>query len=158
MFVFTKGKIKTVNRITTDTTVKQGGSRIKSNGEKKKEDRVSDNTKKSIRSNVWLYNVGNANKDDKTGHPAPFPEQLAYDHIISWSNVGDIVLDPFMGSGTTAKMAKISGRNFIGFELSEEYCNMANERLKNVVEANPMQLVEIKQMPTTKENLGVFCQ
>ena len=158
MFVFTKGKIKTVNRITTDTTVKQGGSRIKSNGEKKKEDRVSDNTKKSIRSNVWLYNVGNANKDDKTGHPAPFPEQLAYDHIISWSNVGDIVLDPFMGSGTTAKMAKISGRNFIGFELSEEYCNMANERLKNVVEANPMQLVETKQMPVTKENLGIFCQ
>ena len=85
--------------------------------EKKKEDRVSDNTKKSVRSNVWLYNVGNANKDDKTGHPAPFPEQLAYDHIISWSNEGDTVFDPFMGSGTTGKMAVLNNRKFIGIEL-----------------------------------------
>ena len=132
MFVFSKGKIKTVNRLTTETTVKQGGSRIKSNGEKKKENRISDNEKKSVRSNVWVYNVGNANNDDKTGHPAVFPEQLAKDHIISWSNPNDIVFDPFMGSGTTAKMAMLNNRRFIGCEISEEYCNIIKDRLNNV--------------------------
>ena len=132
MFVFSKGKIKTVNRLTTETTVKQGGSRIKSNGEKKKENRISDNEKKSVRSNVWVYNVGNANNDDKTGHPAPFPEQLANDHILSWSNPNDIVFDPFMGSGTTAKMAMLNNRRFIGCEISEEYCNIIKDRLNNV--------------------------
>jgi site-specific DNA-methyltransferase (adenine-specific) len=58
-----------------------------------------------------------------------FPEQLANDHIISWSNPGGLILDPFMGSGTTAKMAKLNNRNYIGFELSEEYCKIAEERL-----------------------------
>lgn len=130
MFVFSKGKIKTVNRLTTETTVKQGGSRIKSNGEKKKENRVSDNEKKSVRSNVWLYNVGNANNDDKTGHPAVFPEQLANDHILSWSNEGDLVFDPFTGSGTTGKMAVLNNRNFIGIELDEGYYNIAKERIE----------------------------
>lgn len=131
MFVFSKGKIKTVNRLTTETTVKQGGSRIKSNGEKKKENRISDNEKKSVRSNVWVYNVGNANNDDKTGHPAVFPEQLAKDHIISWSNEGDTVLDCFMGSGTTGKMAVLNNRNFIGIELDEGYFQIAKQRIEN---------------------------
>ena len=131
MFVFSKGKIKTVNRLTTETTIKQGGSRIKSNGEKKKENRISDNEKKSVRSNVWVYNVGNANNDDKTGHPAVFPEQLAKDHIISWSNEGDTVLDCFMGSGTTGKMAVLNNRNFIGIELDEGYFQIAKERIEN---------------------------
>ena len=131
MFVFSKGKIKTVNRLTTETTVKQGGSRIKSNGEKKKENRIIDNEKKSVRSNVWVYNVGNANNDDKTGHPAVFPEQLAKDHIISWSNEGDVVLDPFSGSGTTHKMALLNNRRFIGFEISQEYIDIETQRLKD---------------------------
>ena len=74
--------------------------------------------------NIWQY-AG----ETKQNHPAPFPEQLAHDHIISWSNEGDTVLDPFMGSGTTAKMAKLNNRNYIGSEISEEYCNIANERL-----------------------------
>ena len=65
-------------------------------------------------------------------HPAIFPEQLAYDHIISWSNVGDVVLAPFMGSGTTAKMAIIAKRDFIGFEISKEYCEIAKERLSRL--------------------------
>lgn len=131
MFVFSKGKIKTVNRITTETTVKQGGSRIKSNGEKKKENRFIDCTKKSVRSNVWLYNVGNSNNDDRTGHPAVFPEQLANDHIISWSNEGEIVLDPFMGSGTTGKMAVLNNRRFIGFEIEPGYFDIAKNRIED---------------------------
>jgi len=71
------------------------------------------------------------NSKDKISfkHPATFPEKLANDHIISWSNEGDIVYDPFMGSGTTAKMAKLNNRNYIGSEISEEYCNIANKRL-----------------------------
>jgi site-specific DNA-methyltransferase (adenine-specific) len=62
-------------------------------------------------------------------HPAPFPEALARDHILSWSNEGDIVLDPFSGSGTTAKMAKHNGRRFIGIEVNQEYCDIAEKRL-----------------------------
>lgn len=66
------------------------------------------------------------------GHPAPFPESLARDHILSWSNPGDIVLDTFMGSGTTAKMARETGRHYIGFECAQEYVDIANKRLAGV--------------------------
>ena len=84
------------------------------------------------RQNIWNYKVGlyNSTSDKEAfDHPAIFPEKLAEDHIKSWSNDGDIVLDPFMGSGTTAKMAKINKRHFIGFEISEEYCRIANSRI-----------------------------
>jgi DNA modification methylase len=63
-------------------------------------------------------------------HPAIFPEQLAKDHIHSWSNPGDIVYDPFMGSGTTAKAAHLLDRNWIGSEISQEYVDLANKRLE----------------------------
>jgi len=63
-------------------------------------------------------------------HPATFPEQLANDHSISWSNENDLIYDPFMGSGTTAKMAMINNRNYIGSEISKEYCKIAEQRLK----------------------------
>jgi site-specific DNA-methyltransferase (adenine-specific) len=59
-----------------------------------------------------------------------FPEALARDHIRSWSNEGDIVLDPFMGSGTTAKVARALNRHYIGFEISQEYVDLANKRLQ----------------------------
>ena len=80
--------------------------------------------------NIFCY-LTNKSKDTK-GHPAPFPEQLANDHIISWSNEGDIVFDPFMGSGTTAKMAQILNRRWIGIELSEDYCKIIKDRLENI--------------------------
>ena len=66
-------------------------------------------------------------------HPAPFPEQLAQDHIISWSNEGDLVLDPFMGSGTIAKMALLNNRKYIGFEQDKHYCDIANERIQKAL-------------------------
>ena len=82
----------------------------------------------SPRNNIWKYTTSfNGIK-----HPAPFPEQLASDHIASWSNPGDLVYDPFMGSGTTAKMALLAGRNFIGSEISQEYADLANKRIANV--------------------------
>ena len=74
------------------------------------------------KNNIWFYSVG-ARKGNK--HPAPFPEQLASDHIVSWSNEGELVLDPFMGSGTTLKMAKLLNRNYIGIDISQEYCDLA---------------------------------
>jgi site-specific DNA-methyltransferase (adenine-specific) len=85
--------------------------------------------------NVFFYvaSGGNGQSDDIAyEHPATFPEKLAEDQIISWSNEGDLVLDPFNGSGTTAKMAKINQRNFIGIDISQEYCDIAEKRLEKV--------------------------
>ena len=83
-----------------------------------------------IRFNIWRVNpVCNVNN----GHPAMFPESLARDHILSWSNEGDIVLDPFSGSGTTAKMAKHNGRRWIGIEVNPEYVEIAKKRLEQGV-------------------------
>jgi len=81
---------------------------------------------KKILTNVWKYPVG-GHRD--LGHPAIFPEKLAEDHILSWSNEGDVVLDPMAGSGTTLKMAKKNNRNYIGIEISEEYIDIINKRL-----------------------------
>ena len=84
----------------------------------------------SIECNVWEYVVGSWNGDEGVGdHPAYFPEALARDHILSWSNEGDIVLDPFNGSGTTTKMARAMGRRFIGIDVNEAYCEIARKRL-----------------------------
>ena len=84
-----------------------------------------------IRDNIWSYDVGN-NKTTKDKfayqHPAIFPEKLAEDHILSWTNEGDIVLDPMCGSGTTCKMAKLNNRRFIGIDISKEYVELSKER------------------------------
>jgi DNA modification methylase len=78
--------------------------------------------------------VGFCSGDDKTSHPAVFPEQLANDHILSWSKENDIVFDPFMGSGTTAKMAQLNNRKWIGCEISQEYCDIVKNRLESINE------------------------
>ena len=80
----------------------------------------------SVRNNIWKITTS---FNDNTGHPAVFPEKLVSDHIVSWSNENDLILDPFMGSGTTAKMCLLLNRDFIGFEISKEYCNIANKRI-----------------------------
>jgi DNA modification methylase len=82
----------------------------------------------SIKNNIWFYTVGHSGSK----HPASFPEQLAQDHILTWSAEGDVVYDPFMGSGTTAKMAKLNGRHFIGSEISQEYADTAADRLSKI--------------------------
>jgi len=82
--------------------------------------------------NVWDFYVGGGNTtNDKVAfkHPAIFPEELVKKHILSWSNEGDIIYDPFMGSGTTSKISILTKRNYIGSEISEEYCNIEKERL-----------------------------
>ena len=83
----------------------------------------------SPRNNIWKYTTS---FNDKTGHPAPFPEQLANDHILSQSSKGNLVYDPFMGSGTTAKMALLNNRNYIGSEISAVYCQIARSRIRNI--------------------------
>ena len=65
-------------------------------------------------------------------HPAIYPEQLVEDHILSWSNENDLIYDPFMGSGTTAKMAILNKRNWIGSEISKEYCDIITRRLNTI--------------------------
>lgn len=140
MFVLSKGKPKTLNLL-YDRPNKSSGrntgklSRRETDGSltEKKSIQISEF---GLRTNVWTYDVGN-NKSTKDKiafkHPAIFPEKLAEDHILSWSNEEDTVLDIFMGSGTTAKMCVLNNRNYIGFELSTEYCDIANERLQNIV-------------------------
>lgn len=81
----------------------------------------------SPRTNIWKC-VTSFN--DNTKHPAPFPEQLALDHIKTWSNEGDLIMDPFCGSGTTGKMAILSNRQFVGIDISPEYCEIARKRIK----------------------------
>ena len=85
--------------------------------------------------NIWVYDAG-FNKSTKDiiayQHPAVFPERLTKDHIQSWSNEGDLVLDPMNGSGTTTKMANNLGRRYIGIDISEEYCQIARDRLRAV--------------------------
>lgn len=84
----------------------------------------------TLRGNIWHYAVGGAMGDSVAfQHPATFPEALARDHILSWSNEGDVVLDPFSGSGTTVKMARDLGRRGIGIEVNQEYCDIAVKRL-----------------------------
>lgn len=91
-----------------------------------REKKVVKNSK--LRTNVWVYSQNNG-IDRKIAHKAQFPEKLAEDHILSWSNEGDLILDPFMGSGTTAKMCLLNKRRFLGFEISKRYCDMANQRI-----------------------------
>ena len=84
-----------------------------------------------IKGNIWEYVVGKKAVDQEAkGHPAPFPYDLAKDHIISWTNEGDVVLDPMCGSGTSIVAASDLKRQYIGFDISEDYCELANNRLK----------------------------
>ena len=129
MFVFSKGRPKTVNRIADVSNKTIGllrGGRYREGGSNEKPHLTKDF---GIRTNIWRYGVGFADKSDKTGHPAPFPEALARDHIISWSNPGDLVLDPMCGSGTTIKVAVQLERKAIGFDVSRNYCQMAIARV-----------------------------
>lgn len=126
MFIFSKGKPKTHNLI-CDKQNLWGGCKDFSGKLKRP---VPDF---SPRTNIWKC-VTSFN--DRTEHPAPFPEQLALDHIKTWSNEGETVLDPFVGSGTTGKMAILANRNFIGIDISKEYCEIATKRIEKYNEQN----------------------
>ena len=134
VFIFTKGPIKTFNPIKDRPTKgprKKHGTIRQPDGSTKKQSSIGKVYSNDLaqRFNVWKINTECSNTN--RFHPAQYPEQLANDHIISWSNEGDIVLDPMMGSGTTGKMAKILNRNFIGIEKDPEYFEIAKQRIKN---------------------------
>ncbi len=136
MFVFSKGKIKTFNALkdrktTSRSKGKHGMIRQKDGSFRPMSNRGKQYGEFGIRYNVWDMPPVMSNIE-RTGHPAQFPEQLAKDHILSWSNPGDIVFDPFLGSGTTAKMAVLNDRKYIGFEISKEYFDIACQRLDDV--------------------------
>jgi DNA modification methylase len=132
MFVLSKGRPKSINLLRDRPNVRSGREKMAKRGlsvDGKKAERVYKDMKKmGKRKNIWRYGVGGGS----TGHPAVFPEQLAQDHILSWSNPGDIVLDPMCGSGTTCKMAKLNGRNYIGIDIAEEYVELARRRVEEV--------------------------
>lgn len=137
MFVFTKGKIRGDIKLIADKKNKWAGwtnwgqhSQYDADGNNVKTDNIKPISEFSLRTNIWRYPVS---FNDKTGHPAVFPEKLAEDHILSWSNEGDLVLDPFMGSGTTAKMAMMNHRNYIGFEMNKEYYDNSLPRVEKYV-------------------------
>lgn len=125
MFVWSKGKPKTFHPI-EDRQNKFSGTKIHGtfrNADGTIKER-SDSWKQIVckdvgrRFNVWHINT---EKENSTGHPAVFPISIPQDHILSWSNEGDTVLDPFLGSGTTRIAAYDLNRNFIGYEISKEY-------------------------------------
>lgn len=138
MFVLSKHKPKKINLIADKKNSYKGqtltGDKRQPNGEMK---RISGHgsiiPENSVRQNVWSYGTGwmVSSPDEETfQHGAAFPEMLAADHIKSWSNEGDLVYDPFAGSGTTLKMAHLLNRKWIGSEISKEYCDLIEKRMK----------------------------
>lgn len=130
MFVFSKGRPKTINLINDLPAVMAGkiarGARKHPDGSR---DQLAEFEVPSYkkRDNVWLVSTTSGKS---LGHPATFPLTLALDHIISWSNEGDLVYDPFMGSGTTGLAAKMLNREWLGSEISEDYTNIARLRIR----------------------------
>lgn len=128
MFVFTKGKLKTFNPIKDKFNKNAGktgrGTIRQKDGSTKPMSKVITIAEYGQRFNIWEINPQSVK-----GHTAPFPEKLANDHILSWSNEGDLVFDPFMGSGTTGKMALLNNRQFVGIDCSEEYVKISIDRI-----------------------------
>lgn len=141
MFCFSKGSPKTFNPITEPT--KSAGQkitafRITAAGRGNVPDEDIGRQIKAERkvSNIFTYNVGTSSSRDKVafGHPAIFPEKLVEDQIHTWTEAGDSVYDCFMGSGTTAKVAHIMNRKWLGSEISEEYVAIAEERIRQYID------------------------
>lgn len=136
MFILSKGAPKTINLIKDR---ENRDERKGDNGTKRLHDgsllklKRSGYSKHGRRTNVWEYLIGrghSASDNIAYKHPAIFPEKLVQDHIISWSNLGDVVFDPMCGSGTTCKMAKLNKRDYIGIDIAPDYCKITEERLK----------------------------
>lgn len=133
MFVFSKGKPKTINKI-SDRKNKFGGTMVHGTSRNPNGTtfRKSNHNKSVVKEFGERFNVWHipTEKKNKTGHPAVFPIQIALDHIVSWSNENDVVLDCFMGSGTTGIACVNTNRDFIGIELDENYFNIAKQRIE----------------------------
>lgn len=142
MFVLSKGKPKTFNPIKDKENKRSGVVRYvtvrNDDGTTTKLPTAHQINEFGQRHNVWQIPACISN-NERCGHPAPFPVRLAQDHIISWSNEGDIVLDPFMGSGSTGVACINTNRKFIGIELDAKYFNIAKDRLNKAEEDSKIQ-------------------
>jgi DNA modification methylase len=138
MFIFSKGTPRVMNFIEDKKNVYSGAKVARISQSREADGRLHENSawindKNKVvkeygkRNNIWQIHSGGG--EGLSEHPAFFPEDLARDHILSWSNEGGIVLDPFCGSGTTCKMAKMNSRNYIGIEISPEYVTLAEKRI-----------------------------
>ena len=135
MFILSKGRPGTINLI-KDKLNKRYGDKVNGTSRDKNGGTLALHGKKKVKTiakygtrlNVW-ENTPTMSSKERTGHPAQFPLSLVGDHLISWSNEGDVILDPFMGSGTTGVACKNLNRNFIGMELDEGYFNIAKKRI-----------------------------
>lgn len=144
MFILSKGKPKTINLLRDKPNKWAGHSTYGEVTRREKDGSLTNKGKKTvnefgIRTNIWRYSNGNGfSTKDKFAykHPAIFPEKLVEDHIYSWSNQGDIVLDPFGGSGTTAKMAQLMGRDWVLIEVVQDYCELAKKRMESLQDAD----------------------
>lgn len=140
MFALSKGKPKTFNPIKVPCKqagkVERYGTKRRSNFGNNhamrlyKEETFIATAEEKIAPNIFYYSTGSV----RSGHPAAFPDKLAEDQILSWSNEGDLVYDPFTGSGTTGKMAILNNREFEGSEISAEYAEIANRRINEAWE------------------------
>lgn len=136
MFVFSKGSVLTHNAIKIPCLhagLELNGTTYKnySKGEQTRSKLAKPVKGEKLKGNIWEYVVGKKAVDQESkGHPAPFPFELAADHIKSWTNEGAIVLDPMCGSGTTCVAAYELKRQYIGIDISPEYCDMSTKRLK----------------------------
>lgn len=146
MFVLSKGKPKTTNLIKDRNNIYAGAKVARKSHARQVDGSVKENSafrnepdrklkNVGVRFNIWEITSSRNANSGSGNHPAIFPEKLAEDHILSWSNEGDIVLDPMAGSGTTLKMAKKNNRNYIGIEVSPEYVEIINKRLYAVKES-----------------------
>ena len=134
MFILSKGTPSKFNPILVPSlhpNVRNTGGHRTKDGKKTTHERKQDRTAEfKVSGNIWYFPRSSKSGDEfSREHPATFPEALANDHILSWSNEGDTVLDCFCGSGTTPKMAKLLNRHYIGIDTSAEYVALANERL-----------------------------
>jgi site-specific DNA-methyltransferase (adenine-specific) len=145
MFVFSKGKPNTFNPVmkknATAGAVRHSRKFRTADGEMKPGFNGKPINEYGIENNIWLIKNG-MNKSTKDlvafEHPAIFPEELALKHIISWTKKNDIIYDPFMGSGTTAKASIQLERNWIGSEIDSTYCEICNKRLENITIQNSL--------------------
>lgn len=134
MFVFSKGSPNKANLI-CDRQNAYAGSKIHGTSRQRDGQLIANSGIKAgrfVRECGRRFNVWNipSEKNNKTGHPAVFPIKIARDHILTWSDENDIVMDPFLGSGTTRMAAYDLNRQFVGFEIDKDYFDKQEERFK----------------------------
>ena len=152
MFVFTRGKPKSFNPLMVPCAMygkakpKRDGRQFRQvDGTMKASHGLKYNKPEKFRHNIWQYALSGAR-----AHPAAFQDELAADHILSWSNPSDTVFDPFLGSGTTGKMALLHGRNFIGIEREAKYFDIACRRISDAL-SRPDMFVAPRVVPVKQE-------